>query len=311
MEEKEFQIMLVSRTAEAEEVLKKYLPLVTGYQHRLLEAMEYSLLAGGKRLRPVLMKAAYDVFGGKGNMVEPFMAALEMIHTYSLVHDDLPAMDNDTLRRGKETTWKVYGEAGGILTGDALLNYAFETALKAYAICDEADISDEMRLFRYQAITRAMNVLARKAGVYGMIGGQTVDVESEKSARALTAEELLFVHENKTAALIQAALMIGAILAGADEAQTESMEQCGYDIGIAFQIQDDILDVEGSTLELGKNAGSDEANGKQTYVTVHGMDKAREDAEKYSVEAAKIAGQLPENHAFLEQLILSLIGRKK
>ncbi len=311
MEEKEFQTMLISRTAEAEEVLKKYLPLVTGYQHRLLEAMEYSLLAGGKRLRPVLMKAAYDVFGGKGNMVEPFMAALEMIHTYSLVHDDLPAMDNDTLRRGKETTWKVYGEAGGILAGDALLNYAFETALKAYAICDEADISDEMRLFRYQAITRAMNVLARKAGVYGMIGGQTVDVESEKAARALTAEELLFVHENKTAALIQAALMIGAILAGADEAQTESMEQCGYDIGIAFQIQDDILDVEGSTLELGKNAGSDEANGKQTYVTVHGMDKAREDAEKYSVEAAKIAGQLPGNHAFLEQLILSLIGRKK
>ncbi len=311
MEDREFQTMLTSRTAEAEEVLKKYLPLVTGHQRTVLEAMEYSLLAGGKRLRPVMMKAAYDVFGGKGNMVEPFMAALEMIHTYSLVHDDLPAMDNDTLRRGKETTWKAYGEANGILAGDALLNYAFETALKAYAICDEAEMSDEMRIFRYQAITRAMNVLAKKAGVYGMIGGQVVDVESEKSGRDLTAEELLFVHENKTAALIQAALMIGAILAGADEVQTERMEQCGYDIGIAFQIQDDILDVEGNTAELGKNAGSDEANGKQTYVTVHGMTKAKEDAEHYSKEAAAIAAELPENHAFLEQLILSLIGRRK
>lgn len=311
----EFQTLLEEKQFEAERILRQYLPEEEGYQKTVLEAMNYSLLAGGKRLRPILMKEVFTLLGGHGKVIEPFMAAIEMIHTYSLVHDDLPAMDNDEYRRGKETTWKVYGEACGILAGDGLLNYAFETALKAFPIdqdLTEVDGAVQMNLLagRMQALAKAMHVLAEKSGVKGMIGGQTADIEAEK-CDDINMEQLLFIHEHKTAALIQASMMVGAILAGAPEADVREIEKCGYNVGIAFQIQDDILDVTGNSEELGKKVGSDVQNHKKTYVTVRGLEQAGEDVEKLSNEAVRILQKQVGENTFLEQLILSLIKRRK
>ena len=207
------------RVSEIEEILQAYLPKEQGYQRTVLEAMNYSLLAGGKRLRPMLMQEVYRIFGGRDKVIEPFMAAIEMIHTYSLVHDDLPAMDNDEYRRGRETTWKVYGDAIGILAGDGLLNYAFETALKAF---DLVNTNAE----QIKRVADALKILAQKAGVYGMIGGQTADIEAEKQEESLTTEQLLFIHEHKTAALIQASMMVGAVLAGASKEEMVAVEKC-------------------------------------------------------------------------------------
>lgn len=304
METQEFQKALQEKTAEIERVLKAALPEEAGYQKTVTEAMNYSLLAGGKRLRPMLMWEVYQLFGGKGKLVEPFMAAVEMIHTYSLVHDDLPAMDNDEYRRGRKTTWKVYGEGMGILAGDGLLNFAFETAMKAF---DNASDSLE----RMQAVAEALRVLARKAGIYGMIGGQTADIEAEEQTNPLTTEQLLYIHENKTAALIQASMMIGAILAGASEKSVSRMEQCAYNIGIAFQIQDDILDVIGDSKELGKKVGSDALNHKQTYVTINGLENSQKDVERLSEEALNLLYNIEGDYSFLEQLIQMLIHRTK
>ncbi|MCM1046146.1 MAG: polyprenyl synthetase family protein [Candidatus Gastranaerophilales bacterium] len=303
MEIQAFQTLLRDKTSEVEAVIRSYLPREEGYQKTVLEAMNYSLLAGGKRLRPLFMSETYRMFGGQDKTVEPFMAAIEMIHTYSLVHDDLPAMDNDEYRRGRETTWKVYGDGMGILAGDGLLNLAFETALSAF---DHVDTPDGMR-----AVAKAVRVLAHKSGVSGMIGGQTADVEAEGQKEPLTMEQLLFIHAHKTAALIQAAMMTGAILAGADEKETVAVEKCAYDIGIAFQIQDDILDVVGDSGELGKNVGSDALNGKQTYVTLNGLERSRQDVERLSREAVEVLCELPGDHGFMEQLILTLIYRTK
>ena len=238
-----FDEMLKNKTDRAEMVLKKYLPQESGFQRKVLEAINYSVMAGGKRLRPILMEESFLLFGGEGELIEPFMAALEMIHNYSLVHDDLPAMDNDEYRRGRETTWKVYGDGMAVLAGDGLLNLAFETAAGAFTFAGDEE--------SYRRIARALQVLGRKAGVYGMIGGQTADIEAE-SGTEMTEELLLFIHENKTAALIQAAMMIGAILAGADDAAVLKMEKAAYNIGIAFQIQDDSLDVTSTRQMLGK-----------------------------------------------------------
>lgn len=310
MERELFQKELQSRTEETERILRRYLPEETGYQKIVLEAMNYSLTAGGKRLRPILMKECFKMFGGNDRLVEPFMAAIEMIHTYSLVHDDLPAMDNDEYRRGRKTTHVVYGEAFGILAGDGLLNYAFETALRAFPLGE--DVEDGcMAAGRLQAIGRALYVLARKAGVYGMIGGQTADIQAEGQTEPLTTEQLLFIHEHKTAALIQAAMMTGAILAGASEAQVQAVERCAYNIGIAFQIQDDILDVTGDSQELGKNVGSDAQNHKQTYVTVNGLDAAAEDVARLSEEAIRILDGFEGEHTFLNTLVRELIDRRK
>ncbi|MCM1186138.1 MAG: polyprenyl synthetase family protein [Lachnoclostridium sp.] len=303
MEEQAFQGLLQKKTMETENIIKKYLPKEEGHQKTVLEAMNYSLMAGGKRLRPIFMQETYRMFGGSDNIVEPFMAALEMIHTYSLVHDDLPAMDNDEYRRGKKTTWKVYGDGMGILAGDGLLNYAFETALTAFELSDGSVES-------YTRIAKALGVLAKKAGVYGMIGGQTADIEAEKQEKPLTKEQLLFIHENKTAALIQTAMMVGAILAGAKEQDVAAMEKCAYNVGIAFQIQDDILDVTGDSSELGKPTGSDAQNHKQTYVTVNGLEKSRQDVAGLSEEAVAILEGFSGNE-FLKQLILNLIHRRK
>ena len=295
-----FNETLTIKVQNIEEILKKFLPKEEGNQKTILEAMNYSILAGGKRLRPMLMQEVFTAFGGTGKVVEPFMAAIEMIHTYSLVHDDLPAMDNDEYRRGRKTTHVVYGEAMGILAGDGLLNYAFETALGAF---------EGASLEEYSRIARALQVLARKAGVYGMIGGQVCDIESENKQEPISSDTLMFIHENKTAALIQAAMMIGGILAGVDEEQIASLEQAAYDLGIAFQIQDDILDITSTFEELGKPIGSDEKNNKQTYVTIYGMEHSRAEVKRLSEEAISLVGL--DTDSFLVKLFESLIYRSK
>lgn len=300
----DFQKEQQERVAYVEEVIGKYLPKEEGFQKSLIEAMNYSFLAGGKRLRPLLMLECYRMFGGNGQVIEPFMAAQEMIHTYSLVHDDLPAMDNDLYRRGKKTTHAVYGEAMAILAGDGLLNFAFETACKAFSM-------ENLSVEEAERIGGALTILAKKAGIYGMIGGQAVDVEAEKRRLRLDGEKLLFIHAHKTAALIQSSMMIGAHLAGADEKAVKELEQAGYAIGIAFQIQDDILDITSTLEELGKPVGSDEKNDKLTYVSVYGLEKSKEDVERLSKEALEILKNRQERNEFLEELVISLITRRK
>lgn len=296
------------KAKQIEDLLKIYLPKEEGYQKTVLEAMNYSLLAGGKRLRPMLMQETYRMLGGMGHVVEPFMAAIEMIHTYSLVHDDLPAMDNDEYRRGRKTTHVVYGEDMAILAGDGLLNYAFETAMKAFDSC----IVDEIKLGdRYEMVARALRVLGHKAGIYGMIGGQTADVEAENKEESLTGEQLLFIHQHKTAALIEASMMIGGILSGADQDTIDKLEKCAYDLGVAFQIQDDILDVIGDEATLGKPIGSDARNGKQTYVTIYGMEQAKTQVLRLSEEAVYILDTLGGDNQFMKELMTYLIHREK
>lgn len=287
------------RTEYIEEILKRYLPKKEGYQKIIMEAMEYSLMAGGKRLRPMLMLETYRLFGGEKKVIEPFMAAIEMIHTYSLVHDDLPAMDNDEYRRGRKTTHIVYGEDMGILAGDALLNYAFETAALAF---DEEDAD-------CAKVGKAFQVLARKSGIYGMIGGQVVDVK--ESGHAVSGEVLDFIYRLKTSALIEASMMVGAILAGADEETVGTIEEIAGKIGLAFQIQDDILDVTGTTETLGKPVHSDEKNEKTTYVTWKGIEKAKDDVAAMTKEAVDGLEKLPEKDGFLRELLISLISREK
>ncbi len=282
-----------------EEVLREYLPEKDGKQKLIMEAMEYSLMAGGKRLRPMLMMETYRMFGGSGEVVKPFLAALEMIHTYSLVHDDLPAMDNDDYRRGRRTTHVVYGEDMGILAGDALLNYAFETATSAFDI-EGTDV-------RY--IGKAMQILAKKAGIYGMIGGQVVDVKS--CGERISGDTLQFIYALKTGALIESAMMIGAVLAGAEWSQVETVERIAGKVGMAFQIQDDILDVTSTADVLGKPIHSDEKNKKTTYVTRTGLEKAKEEVERLSEEAVAELRTLSPKDEFLEFLLLSLIHREK
>lgn len=297
----QFMEELQQKVEHINNVLEKFLPAEEGQQRIIFEAMNYSVRAGGKRLRPILMEETYHMFGGSSTVIEPFMAAIEMIHTYSLVHDDLPAMDNDEYRRGKKTTHAVYGEAMGILAGDALLNLAYETAAKAFGM----EVADTR-------VARAFAVLAKKAGVYGMVGGQVVDVESEKSDDfPITREKLDFIYRLKTGALIESSMMIGAILAGASSDEVSRVEQIAAKLGLAFQIQDDVLDVT-STLEvLGKPVGSDEKNNKATYVTFEGLDKAVSDVERISKEAEEQLDDLGYDDAFLKELFEYLIHREK
>lgn len=290
---------IAKRTSDIETRIRRFLPEQYEYQKTIVDAMSYSVLAGGKRLRPMLMEAAYQMFDGIGQDIDSFMAAIEMIHTYSLVHDDLPAMDNDMYRRGKKTTHAVYGEAMGILAGDALLNYAFETVADALVRCN-----GDMRMIRAYA------VLSRKAGIYGMIGGQVVDVESEKKGQKVDQNCLDFIYRLKTGALIEASLMIGAILAGASDEEVTFMEQAGTKLGLAFQIQDDILDVTSSLEVLGKPIGSDERNEKATYVAFEGLEKAKTEVERISKEAVQILDGLKKDHTFLKELFLYLIHRE-
>lgn len=289
---------LNEKVTAVEAVIHKYMPKPEGYAKTVLAAMNYTMDAGGKRLRPLLMQEVYKMFGGNGEEIEPFMAAIEMIHTYSLVHDDLPALDNDDYRRGRKTAHIVYGESMAILAGDALLNYAYETAAKAF------DLTEDLK-----KATEAYKVLTRKPGIYGMVGGQTADVEL--TGKALTNDELEYIYENKTGALIEASMMIGAIMGGAADAEVAKIERLAGLVGKAFQIQDDILDIEGNEAELGKPLHSDEENGKVTYVTLHGLLQAKEDAKVLSEEAVAILDAFPQQNTFLHELILSLVNRRK
>ena len=299
----DINIQIANRAEHINQILQKYLPAEEGYQRTIFEAMNYSVKVGGKRLRPMLMQATYQMFGGKDAIIEPFMAAIEFIHTYSLVHDDLPAMDNDDYRRGKETTHKVYGEAMGILAGDALLNFAYETAAKAFDIrCDERT-------------GQAYKVLTGKAGVYGMVGGQVVDVESEKSdeeeKKNITRDKLDFIYKLKTSALIESSMMIGAILAGTTEEEVSKLELIAQKLGLAFQIQDDILDVTSDAQTLGKNVGSDEANHKETYVTLLGIENSQKEVDRLFNEAQQLVYSLTLNHGLILEIIEKLWKRVK
>lgn len=290
------------KTAQIEEIIREYLPKQEGYQKLIMEAMEYSLLAGGKRLRPMLMQETYRLFAGneegeKRKALHAFMAAQEMIHTYSLVHDDLPAMDNDDYRRGRKTTHVVYGEDMGILAGDALLNYAFETASGAFEAAPEES----------EKIAKAMGILSKKAGIFGMIGGQVIDVK--ETGHAVEKEVLDTIYELKTSALIESSMMIGAVLGGAAESELTLVEQIAGNVGIAFQIQDDILDVTSTDQELGKSVGSDRANEKNTFVTVLGLERSRALVEELTGQAEQALSGFGDP-GFLLCLARALAGRR-
>jgi len=293
-----FKEELEKRTAEVQKIVYAYLPEEQGFQKTMFEALNYSMTAGGKRLRPMLMQETYRMFQGTEAIIEPFMAAIEMIHNHSLIHDDLPALDNDEYRRGRKTTHVVYGEAMAILAGDALLNYAYETAGKAFDMEPKDGRAG-----------KAFQVLAQKTGVYGMLGGQCVDVESE--GHTISKECLDFIHHMKTSALIEASMMVGAILAGAKEDEICLIERVANKVGLAFQIQDDILDVISTTEVLGKPVRSDEENQKTTYVTLVGLEEAAKEVERLSKEAIGELDSLPYKNLFLRELIISLIKRTK
>lgn len=294
-----FESDLLNKRNEINSIINKYLPKEEGYQRIIFEAMNYSVSIGGKRLRPMLMKeAATAFFCEDERTLELFMTAVECIHTYSLVHDDLPAMDNDDYRRGNLTTHKKYGHAVGVLAGDGLLNYAYELCAKAIV-----GAKDKKRA------ARAFEVLSTKAGVYGMVGGQTVDVTL--SGKTIDGETISFIYNLKTSALIEASLMCGAILAGAKDEQVSEMEKIGNNIGMAFQIQDDILDITSTTEELGKPVFSDEKNNKTTYVTLYGIDNSLKMVSEISKEAIDKLELLNINNKFLTELVNYLITRKK
>lgn len=316
----EFKEKLNLYTNFANNTVCSYLPSEEGYHRTILEAMNYSVINGGKRLRPMMMMAAFELIRKKRNaeippivsdgtevdfahgkllsdddvkVIGPFMAAMEMIHSSSLVHDDLPCMDNDTLRRGKLSTWAKFGEDMGTLAGDALMLYSFETAAKSTARAD--------------AVLKAIRVLAEKSGISGMVGGQTVDVEL--TGKKPSRKQLEFIYRNKTGALIEASFMIGAILAGAAADEVETLKEAALNIGMAFQIRDDILDVTSTNDELGKNVGSDAEEGKVTWLTYFGLEQSEEDVKEYTEKAVEDVRKLG-GHEFLEELLRYLVDRK-
>lgn len=281
-----------------EHYLHEYISDTNSYRNLIFNAMKYSIFAGGKRLRPILMMGAYEAVGGNNiKDIMPFACAVEMIHTYSLIHDDLPAMDNDDYRRGKLTNHKVYGEAIAILAGDGLLNLAFETMIKS-ALDNNKTLGLE-----------AMQIISKSAGIYGMIGGQAVDFEFEQ--KQIDKDTLNYIHENKTAAMIQAPLKAGAVLADASNEQIKLLDKAGYKLGMAFQIQDDILDIIGNEKELGKAVNSDLKNKKSTFVSLYGLEQAKLYEKQYSDEAKEIFKQFTEKGDFLVELTEYLVDRSK
>ena len=281
--------------------LEYYLPKEEGFQQIILESANYSVRNGGKRLRPILIQSAYILCRNNGSeelsesekkALMPIMAAMEMIHSSSLVHDDLPCMDNDVLRRGVPSTWAKFGEDFGTLAGDALMIYAFETAAKSTAKAEQ--------------VLSCIRILAEKAGIYGMIGGQTVDVQLV--GKRPTRAQLEFIYKNKTSALIEASFMMGAVLAGADEQTITKLEHAATCIGMAFQIQDDILDVTSTEAELGKPIGSDADNGKVTWLSFYGMEQSQKDVREYTDKALGIIEETG-SYPFLSELLKSLVDR--
>ncbi len=299
----DFEKELEIKAEEVCKLIEPFLPEEEGKQKRVIESMRYSFLSGGKRLRPMFMKESFEFLGGKDiTIIAPFMAAIEMIHTYSLIHDDLPAMDDDDYRRGRLTNHKMFDEATAILAGDGLLNYAFETVAKS--------MSEEKDPIVLQRKAKAFDILSKKAGIYGMIGGQMADIEGEKNKDA-DLETLLFIHENKTAALIEASLTIGAVMAGASDEDVTKMEKTASNVGIAFQIQDDILDIIGDAAVLGKSIGSDVKNEKVTYVTLKGIEESVKEVKRLSDEANALLREMSDEETFLNKLINYLITRDK
>ena len=293
----EFKQCLKEKASFVEKVLKEYMPKEEGYQKTVIEAMNYSLSAGGKRLRPILTLEACKIVGGNEDEAIPFALAIEMIHTYSLIHDDLPALDNDDLRRGRPTNHKVYGEAMGILAGDALLNYAFEVMLAG-------SINKE----NPEKYLKAINEIAKGAGIYGMIGGQVVDVESEN--KQIEKEKLDYIHMNKTAAMMVGCMRAGATIGGANSEQMEEITKYAKNIGLSFQIVDDILDIVGDEAKLGKKVGSDIENHKSTYPSLLGLDKSKEIAHNLIDEAKKSIEKLSDDVDFLKGLAEYIIDRE-
>lgn len=301
MNKDEFDKLYSERVRDFEDHMEEYLPVEEGYAATVREAMNYSLRAGGKRIRPVLLCEVCRLFCGSVTPEAYSIAvALEMIHTYSLVHDDLPAMDNDDLRRGKPTTHKKYGEAMGILAGDALLNYSMEVACRAFDVTEN-----------YEQVAKTIQLLYRKSGIYGMIGGQVADVEAEKKGETIDRDKLEFIYANKTGALLEAAMMAGCMLSfKADEKACACMEEAAAKIGLAFQIQDDILDVEGDEEVIGKPKGSDERNDKATYIRFAGLEKAKEDSKTLTEGGIDLILQYASEDSFLVTLLKSLVNRR-
>ncbi len=279
-----------------ENELDKYMPGESSYPEILFKSMRYSLFAGGKRLRPIMLIEACEAFGGDAQKAMPFACAMEMIHTYSLIHDDLPALDNDNFRRGRLTNHKAFGENIAILAGDGLLSYAFE--IMSNAVVENLDINS----------AKAMQAVAFAAGVNGMVSGQTVDVICE--GKKIDKQTLDFIHLNKTAAMIVGAVKAGAYLGGADEKTIEKLEKAAIKLGIAFQIQDDVLDVIGTFDELGKTTNSDEKNDKVTYVSLFGVEESKNFTEKLSNEAIEIFKSCGDNMDFFVELTKYLIDRR-
>ncbi len=305
-----FEMQMKEKVATIEQVIKNYMPKECSLQKTVIDAMDYTMSAGGKRIRPMLMLETYALFGGKDAFVEPFATAMEMIHTYSLIHDDLPALDNDDYRRGRKTAHIVYGEDMAILAGDALLNYAYETAAKAYDLIESEDSLEGMQreLQIRKQVERAYQILTNKPGIYGMIGGQVADVEL--TGQQLDDEQLRFIYENKTGALIEASMLIGAVLAGATESGIEKIKKVAYNVGMAFQIQDDILDETATFEQLGKALHSDEKNGKVTYVTLHGIEASKKQVASLSEEAINLLESIDGDATYLKLLVEYMIDRK-
>lgn len=295
----DFQKELGLRSEHASKVVLDFVPKSEGFDSEIIEAMEYSLMAGGKRLRPVLIDAFYRLFSGDENLCAPFMAAMEMLHTYSLVHDDLPALDNDELRRGKPTTHIKYGEAIGVLCGDGLLHMAYETCIKAFDYTEN-----------YPNVLKALRIFGDKTGLNGMFGGQCADVIN--TGKEVSDELLYYIYKNKTGALIEGSMMIGAALAGANEDELATVERIGFNVGMAFQIRDDILDVYGDEKVFGKPVLSDDRNNKKTYLSINGLDKSHKDVDTFTNNAINMLDDIGNNNeerVFIKELFKYLTSR--
>jgi geranylgeranyl diphosphate synthase type II len=286
----DFKNKLLTKKKKVDEVLKQYFPPKTSLHKTIFESMSYSINAGGKRLRPILALEVCEMLGGKTEDVMPFACAIEMIHTYSLIHDDLPAMDDDDYRRGKPTNHRVYGEGIAVLAGDALLNLAFEIMLGKIISYDFGDNRG----------IRAAYEIAKAAGVNGMIGGQVVDLESE--GKKVSKETLEFIHLHKTSALIEASVKAGAIIGEASKEEYKALEDYARSIGLAFQVVDDILDVIGNEEKLGKKVGSDMQKDKSTYPSLYGIEKSKEIAKNLITRSLEVLEVFDDRANFLREL---------
>ena len=287
------------KVEKIEAILREYLPEANGYQSVIMEAMEYSLMAGGKRLRPMLMRETSRLFGDETEALCPFMAALEMIHTYSLIHDDLPCMDNDDMRRGKPSNHMVFGEAQALLAGDGLLTYAFEWML-------EAGIG-----FNNLNYYRAVAEIAKRAGVSGMVAGQSIDLISQTEG-IKNEDELNYIHRHKTADLLIASVIAGALCANPTDIQLKTLEGYAEKIGILFQITDDILDAEGDETLVGKTLHKDETDKKLTYVSLYGVERSKNMAQQIAQEAERLLfTTFGENCKYLYDVIYYILNRNK